>query len=152
MIKTDEYIFNRVIWKAKKFMLPTNYSFFFNELSTEKQNTLLNQIDRDVCGQPILFFTKPNTKWTLICTKQIVCSDNEKIFAIDLKQIKVLQPTVFKTNNQLKEFKEQNFDKREWDEILLIDRNNREFILQADKGKDLFALWNILLMTKRFFD
>lgn len=133
-------------------MLPTNSSFFFNELSTEKQKTLLNQIDRNQCGQPIVIFTKPNEKWTLISTKQIVCSDNERIFAIDLKQIKVLQPTVFKTNNQLKEFKEQNFDKREWDKLLLIDRNNREFILQADKGKDLFALWNILLMTKRFFD
>ena len=133
-------------------MLPTNSSFFFNELSNEKQNKLLSQIDKNQCGQPILFFKNSNEKWTLISTKQIICSDNERIFAIDLKQIKVLQPTVFKTNNQLKEFKEQNFDKREWDELLLIDRNNREFILQADKGKDLFALWNILLMTKRFFD
>ena len=153
MQKTDEFIVNRLIWKAKRYKLPTKFSFFFTDLSSSLQVYLNNQVDKEKSGTPVLLFTKPTKEWTLICTRQVVCNDNEKIISINIRDIKQIlsteiDMTLFGQSININTVKK----KTEWETIKIIDNQDDFYILHADRGKDLFSLWNILLMAVRIYD
>ena len=151
MQKTDEFIINRLTWKAKKYKLPTKFTFFFTDLSPSLQEYLNKQLDKEKSGTPVLFFTKPTKEWTLVCTRQVICNDNEKIFGLNFSDIKNFRPTAFEKYSDNK-IKLQDAKKTEWNEVTVIDKANNKHILHADKGKDLFALWNILSMAATICD
>jgi hypothetical protein len=144
---------NRLTWKAAQYKLPTKFAFYFNDLSPELQQSLNKEIDKEVSGLPVLFFTKPTKEWTLICTQQVICNDTAQTIKLNIRDIKQILPTEFDPRligqpidiNAIKK-------KSEWDEIKVIDKENNCYIFHADKGNDLFSLWNILLMAKRFYD
>ena len=152
MKKTDEFLVNRLIWKAKKYNLPTNYSFFYNELSPDVQKYLNIYVEEFDTGQPVLFFTSPSNKWTLVCSRKIICNDNIGVFKISIQDIQELKPPVLGnvSSNKLVDLKESK--KSEWHQITVVDKERNSYILHADKGKDFFALWNILLMAIRLYD
>ena len=152
MQKTDEFIMNRLIWKAGKFKLPTKSSFYFKDLSIDLQEYLNSQIDKETSGTPVLFFTKPTKEWTLVCTKQVVCNDKKKIFKLNYRNIKSFHPTAFEKYNGSKINLQEAKKKAEWNEVTIIDNQNNKHIFHADKGEELFALWNILLMAARLYD
>ncbi|QEC66225.1 hypothetical protein FRZ67_02470 [Panacibacter ginsenosidivorans] len=151
MQKTDEFIANRLTWKAKKYELPTKFAFFFTDLSPNLQDYLNTQVDKEKSGTPVLFFTKPTKEWTLVCTRQVVCNDNEKIFRLNFSDIRNFRPTAFEKygNNKISL---QDARKTEWHEVTVIDYADNKHIFHADKGSDLIALWNILLMAARIYD
>ena len=153
MQKTDDFIVKKLKWKAEKFGLPTRFAFYFDDLSSRLKNHLIQQIDKENCGTPVLFFTKPTKEWTVVCSRKVICNDNLKIVSLNLSDIKQILPTAFDPTmigqtidiNTVKK-------KTEWDTIKIIDKQGNSNILCADKGSDLFSLWNILLMVKRFYD
>jgi hypothetical protein len=145
MQKADDFIAKRLTWKAGKYKLPTNFAFFFEDLTSTLREYLSSQLDTETSGAPILFFTKPTKEWTLVCTKQVVCNNNEKIFKVNLCDIVSLRPAAFEKFAANK-ISLQEAKKAEWDEIAAIDNQNNKHILHADKGSDLFTLCNILLM------
>jgi hypothetical protein len=150
MQKTDDQIENKLIWRARRNNLPSKSSFYFRDLSPEIKKYLSDQIDLATSGNPVLFFTRPTKEWTLICTRQVICNDTNKIFKLNLSDIEEILPTEFdpRIPGYLEVFKTVK-KKAEWNEIKIIDRQNRSYILYADSGSDLFALWNILLMAIR---
>ena len=152
MKKTDEFLVDRLIWKAKKYNFPTNYSFFYNELSADVQQYLNVYIEKFVAGKPVLFFTSPSKKWTLVCSRQIICNDNKDVFKINIQDIQELKSTVIDnaSSNKLVDLRES--EKLEWHQMTVVDKEKNSCILYADKGSDLFALWNILLMAVRLYD
>ncbi|HEV2353622.1 MAG TPA: hypothetical protein VGR89_05230, partial [Puia sp.] len=72
MKKTEEFIENKLIWKAKQYCLPTEFSFYFKDLSNDVQSSFLDQIDVTKSGKPVLLFTSQAQEWTLICTRQVI--------------------------------------------------------------------------------
>ena len=127
---------------------PTEYAFFFNTLSSELQTPLLVSIDLEKSGTPVLLFTTPTKEWTLLCTRQVVCSDTRKVFSLNYSEIKSFLAKDLKKANRSK----LNLPiriKSEWNELAVIDKYNAEKILHANHGKDFFALWNIILMMFR---
>ena len=153
MQKTEDFIVNRLKWKADKFCLPTGFAFYFNDLSLETKNHLANHIDKVNSGTPVLFFTKPTKEWTLVCTRQVICNDNIKVVSLNLSDIKRILPTAFDVTLigepiDIKTVKK----KSEWDTIKIIDKQGGSNIFYANKGEDLFALWNILLMAKQLYE
>jgi len=151
MEKTEDFIINRLTWKASKYKIPSDYSFYFNDLTIEIKNYLYNQFDNDIAGTPVLFFTKPTKQWTLICTKQVICNDNKKIIKLNLSDIEHFHPTAFK-DYKTQKIKFQEAQKSEWDKVDVTDKENRNYTFHAFKGADLFAMWNILLMAARLYD
>jgi hypothetical protein len=150
MPKSDEFILNRLRWKARKYNLPTENSIFFNDLSSSVQAYLNSLRNITASGIPGLFFTKPTKEWTLVCTKQIICYDNNNIISINLSDIDKISSTVFDPAikipwSELSKMK----TKSEWDTIKVTTNNGFFYVLHANKGSDLFALWNILLMMAR---
>jgi hypothetical protein len=153
MQKTDNFIVNRLKWKAGKFGLPTKFAFYFNDLLLETKNNLADQIEKENSGTPVLFFTKPTKEWTLVCTQQVICNDNSKTVSVNISDIRRILPTAFDITligqpidiNTVKK-------KSEWDTIKVVDKQENFEILYANKGEDLFALWNILLMAKQLYE
>ena len=153
MKKTDDFIVNRLKWKADKFGLPTEFAFYFNDLSLEMKNHIVNHIDKVNSGTPVLFFTKPTREWTLVCTRQVICNDNIKLVSLNLSDIKRILPTAFDVtligqSIDIKTVKK----KSEWDTVKIIDKQGDSNIIFANKGENLFALWNILLMAKHLYE
>lgn len=139
------------MWKAKQYHLPTAFSFYFKDLPADLQQYLLGLIDQPAIGEPVLFFTKPTKEWTMICTRQIICNNNQTIFSIDITNIHSLHPTVLATSfrSPLEGYKKGNHDKRTWHELIVVDKQKHQYLIHASAGPDLFALWNILLMAIR---
>ena len=153
MQKTDEFIIKKLKWKAEKFCLPTEFAFYFDDLPSQIKNELANQIDKENCGTPVLFFTKPTKEWTIICSQKVVCNDNTRIVSLSLSDIKQILPTAFDPTMIGKSLDINTVKKKtEWDTIKIIDKQGNSNIFCADKGSDFFSLWNILLMAKRFYD
>jgi hypothetical protein len=150
MKKTDDFIENKLIWKAKQYKLPTAFAFYFKDLSNVVQASFLCQIDIVASGKPVLLFTRRTEEWTLICTRQVFCRDKNGIASLnfgDIKQIfsAEIGPTLKYKSADLKSIK----PKAEWSEIAIIDRNDRSHAFYANSGSDLFSLRNILLIAKR---
>jgi hypothetical protein len=153
MQKTGDFILNRLKWKAGKFGLPTEFAFYFNDLSLETKNFFGSQIDKEISGTPVLFFSKPTKEWTLVCSRQVICNDNIKTVSLNISDINRILPTAFDSTLigqpiDIKTVKK----KSEWDTIKIIDKQESSTVLHANKGEDLFALWNILLMAKQLYE
>ncbi|MBO9701370.1 MAG: hypothetical protein J7604_14265 [Sporocytophaga sp.] len=140
MKKTDDFLINRIKWKADSYHLPTKSSFYFKDLNSDLQLDLKAFVDQTNSGPPILFFTKPTKEWTLICTRQVIFNDNLTTTHIDISDIDSMIATGWGT---------ENHDKNKLHQLTVTDKKSNQYILHADKGTDLFALWNILLMMKR---
>ncbi|MCR6638994.1 MAG: hypothetical protein NVV82_08430 [Sporocytophaga sp.] len=151
MKKTDDFLINRLMWKAERYRLPTESSFYFKDLPKDLQQHLSTFIDLEKSGAPILFFTKSTKEWTVICTRQVICRDNKSTVTINIAEIHSIEPAAFEASLKLPliKFRDGNHSKRDWDQLTITDKKSNRYILHSDKGSDLFALWNILLMTKR---
>ena len=150
MKKTDEYIENKLIWKAKQYKLPTDFAFYFKDLSKDVQESYFAQIDIITCGKPVLLFTRRTQEWTLICTRQVICRDKKGITNLNLVDIKqIFSAEIGPGLHWLSVDRKSIKPKSEWSEITIIDRNDLSHAFYANSGSDLFSLWNILLMAKR---
>lgn len=150
MKKTDEYIENKLIWKAKQYKLPTDFAFYFRDLSDDIQSPFFAQIDVATSGNPVLLFTRRAEEWTLICTRQVIGKDKKGILSLNLGDIKqIFSAEIGPGLNWLSLDRKSIKPKSEWSEITIIDRNDLSHAFYANNGSDLFSLWNILLMAKR---
>lgn len=150
MDKNADYVFGRIIWKGKNYSLPSRYAFFFNDLPSDKKASLLGQINLDTTGSPAILFTTPTNEWTLVCSKQVLSCKDDKVTAIELTEIdKITSNPMDKLRNGQKMMEMKEYQKSEWKELAVYDKSGNKHVLNADKGSDLFTLWNILLMVTR---
>lgn len=148
MQKTEEFILNRLLWKARKYNLPQEFSIFFDDLSPNIQIYLNGHRSATESGIPVLFFTKPTKEWTLVCTKQVLYNDNYHTISINLRDIDKITSTVFDPNLRVQGADIRKMKtKSEWDTIKVTTKQGGLYILHANKGAELFALWNILLLA-----
>jgi hypothetical protein len=140
MKKTDEYMLGRIKWKFNKYKISNNYTFFFEELSPSIQAYLRTSIDEHLSGIPVIFFTKPSNEWTLLCTKQVLGYTDQKIFRINLQDIAVISPFLIRK------------PKGEWDELTVLDKQEKSYVFHTYDGYAHNALHNVLLMCCRLVD
>ncbi|MFB0498039.1 hypothetical protein FHW88_000087 [Mucilaginibacter sp. SG538B] len=103
MKKTDEYMLNRIMWKADKHEICTmldDHTSFFNDLSEPIKLYLKSNLIAGLSGIPVLFFTKSSNQWTLLCTKQVIGCSGENIFRINFQNIAKIE--AFQTNRNMK--------------------------------------------------
>jgi hypothetical protein len=91
-------------------------------------------------GIPAIFFTKPSNEWTLLCTKQVIGYAEQKIFRINLQDIAVISPFLIRK------------PKGEWDELTVLDKQEKPYVFHTCSGSAHNALHNILLMCWRLTD
>eukprot|EP00237_Pycnococcus_provasolii_P002636 CAMPEP_0119206522 /NCGR_PEP_ID=MMETSP1316-20130426/40430_1 /TAXON_ID=41880 /ORGANISM="Pycnococcus provasolii, Strain RCC2336" /LENGTH=157 /DNA_ID=CAMNT_0007202923 /DNA_START=1085 /DNA_END=1555 /DNA_ORIENTATION=+ len=148
MEKSDEFIKGRIIWKAEQYNCPSETVLLFEDISENHQAKGLSSIDTSQVGTPVLLFNGENGTWTLICTKGFVFESNGIVNSIEFSEIrnhaigddpfdKLLKNTSKRT---------KKFDKREQHKILIENRDDEILEINAKKGSDIFALYNLLLM------
>lgn len=146
--KTDEYIYKRLVWKAGQYNVPSRFSFLYNELPLAMKAHLTGQIRLNTLELPVLFFTKPSCEWTLLTTRQLLGYSGSDIYSIPLEAIAHLTSKKFADENA--KFSSR-ISKQDWDELVVTSNDGQILAFHAQKGSDLFALWNILLMAIRFY-
>ena len=143
MEKTDAYMLNRIMWKAGKhgiYKRANPYTLFFDELSEPIKAYLKSNINEEVSGIPVIFFTKPAIQWTLLCTKQVIGYAGEKVFSISFQDIADIKTYPFQITKK---------NKPEWDELPILDNQNNEFVFHTSDGYEHNLLHNVLLMCWR---
>ncbi len=151
MIRTDEFLKQKIGWKAARHGFPTATALYYTDLPADTRLSLEGHIDRASSGLPVLFFRTTTGAWTLVCTRQVISFDHEATTVCNLSAIATLRPAVLDKASKapLLVYKEGNHDKRTWNELVATDKQGNKYILRTSPGADLFALWNILLMTTR---
>lgn len=152
MEKGNEYIAKRIKWKADKYSLPTEFSFFFNELSSDKISSYKQLLEGRDIGFPVLFFQATNNRWTILGTQKIVWDDGLKVNDLSLENIEIVTSGSLDRHRKLgqsnlKVFKTNDLKKAEMEDLAIYDSDGNLYNLYAWKGSDLFSLWNILLMA-----
>ena len=147
MVKTDEYISSRLKWKAEQNNLPSEYSFYFEDLTDEKKKYYTSLLKDENIGIPTLVFTQPNSdKWTIIGTQKIVWGENQKSESLSFSAIKEIKPHSLDDLEKVKTAINDSLPKTEWNELTLIKENGKRMKVYTHKGSDFFAMWNIIRM------
>jgi hypothetical protein len=137
MKKTDDYMLSRIMWKAGKqgiYKRLNGYTFFFNELPESIKTYLKSNLNEDLSGTPVIFFTKPSNQWTLLCTRQVVGYAGEDVFYIDFQDISEIGRGLLNKNKLL------------WDELSVTNKQNKNYVFHTCDGYAHNILYNILLM------
>lgn len=148
--KTDDFIRKRIIWKAKKYSLPSKFSVYYDDLSHEVIEYLSQHVDVELTGTPLLYFTKPSKEWTLLCTRQLIGFDHLHVYSVSLNEIERLTSSKIEGNTVGERLESvRSIGKTEWDQLAVETKDSRHFLFHANKGADFFSLWNIALLAVR---
>ncbi|SEO92767.1 hypothetical protein SAMN05192574_11685 [Mucilaginibacter gossypiicola] len=140
MKKTDEYMLNRIKWKAGRhgiYKRSNGYTFFFDELPESIKGHLKTDLKEYLSGIPVIFFSKPSNQWTLLCTKCVVGYSGERVFCIDFEDIFEIETYPFWITKK---------SKLDWDELTISDKKSNRYVFHTYDGYDHNLLHNILLM------
>jgi hypothetical protein len=130
-------------------MLPTAYSFYFKDLSGEFQQEIIYQIDPSKSGKPALLFSTSKKRWTLICTRQVIGHNGDRLEILNLADMRRMLPNGIPALQDQQKIHKSEIRKAEWDELVILDKSNSLHSFHAQAGPDFFALWNVLLMARR---
>ena len=152
MHKTEDFIENRIKWRASKHDLPNKNVHLFENLTADKKAEYSTHFNENDCGKIILLFTDSKKNWTAIGTKKIIGFDGTNYNSVELNSIKDVDSKNRKEyfeKAETGETKLKKIKKRNESELLITDFNGKETIFITKKGSDLFSLWNIMMMIKQ---
>jgi len=148
MKKPEEFIENRILWRASKNGLPNKTALLFDSLEVEDQKRYLSLLKGLDVGKILFLFKHSQGDWTVLSVKMIAGSNNGELNYIKLDSIAEL------TSADMKQMKTEFFlknpiPKQRFHKLSVTDFKSKERIFITEEGSDLFALWNILLMITR---
>ncbi|AUC15921.1 hypothetical protein BTO06_12510 [Tenacibaculum sp. SZ-18] len=152
MQKTEEFIENRIKWRATKHDLPNKSVHLFENLTDDKKTEYVTHFNDNDCGKLILLFTDSKKNWTAIGTKQIIGFDGTNYNSVELSSIKDVDSKNRKEyfeKAEAGEKKLKKINKRNESELLITEFNGKETIFITKAGSDLFSLWNIMMMIEQ---
>ncbi len=153
MEKSNEYIEKRIKWRAERNQLPSLYSFDYSELNKNEKLNLDNLLRDFDLGIPALFFKGEENSWTVVGTKMIACGNKEQVKAIAYSDIKVHTIGDDPYNEFPEVVDKEGFNELSQHKILLRGNDEQILMLNAKQnGKEIFALYNILIMLLRMYD
>ena len=147
MVKTDEYIADRLKWKAKKTTCLQNMHSILKIWQGEKKAYYTALIKDKNIGIPTLVFTQPDSdKCTIIGTRKLVWGENQESESVSISAIKKIKAHGLDDLKKVKIAINGPLPKTEWNELALTKENNEKINVYAHKGVDFFAMWNIIRM------
>lgn len=152
MRKTDQDIEKKLRWNAARYCLPTSFSFYWKDLPTGRQSDVASQIDVTTSGEPVLIFTTATGKWTLICTRQVIGFDGQRLERMYLTEMRQMMPHGIPPLGDQPNATRLTINKAEWNRLMITGSGDTSLTLYAQAGPDFFALWNILQMVRRLLN
>ena len=152
MEKPEQFLENRIKWRAAQRDLPNRSVFLFENLNDNLKSKYLPMINENDTGKIILLFTDSKKNWTALGTKMIVGFDGIKLNSVKLNFIQDVDSKNWKElclRAEAGETKLKKLKKRNERELSITDFEGNETIFITKRGSDLFHLWNIVLMITR---
>ncbi len=152
MSKSEEFIENRIKWRASKHDLPNKSVRLFENLTDETKAEYLTHFNEEDCGKIILLFTDSKNNWTALGTKKIIGFDGTKFNSVKFDSIEDVDSKNRKEyfeKAEAGETKLKKIKKRNESELLVTEFNGKETTFITKKGSDLFSLWNIMMMIEQ---
>ena len=136
----DQWIDQRIRWRAGKHGLPTHQTFLFPNLPDTHRAMLISIAEDHGVGMPVLAFID-GSRWTLVGTQRIVSCHDDEMVICDLTAISDVDiDEDYRTDANPSESNYLKIFKKEEHEPAMI---------WAPRGSECFALWNILLMLSK---
>ena len=152
MEKSDDFLKDRIVWRAKQHNCPSKSVQLFESVEESNKKEIQDIIDVNGLGLPVLYFLGKNGKWTLVSTKGLVFKSEENIDSIKYDDVKghTIGDDPFNHFSDNKGLVKKGFKKSEQDTILVKTKSSSEILsIKAKKGTDTFTLYNIFLMILR---
>ena len=170
MKHTDEFLENRILWRAGINDLPSKNGLFFKDLNDSEKAIFEGVMQSSVIGIPVLLFLSKNRKWTLFGTRKLVTGSFEgkpNGFGsfVRRKQMKAINSDYEVISYaSLRNFEFEHIRREKplkpgtikWKYIVsqevrvfLTAENGNEVVMHGPKGNDLASMTNVLLMMLR---
>lgn len=157
MKHSEEYIENRIMWRAKRNGLPKKNTHFFNELHPDKRRKFESILESEPIGTPVLVFRTKNNLWTIFGTQKMVSVSYSSFHSIEYAQIvnSTIGDDPFGQFSSKKPTKLSLFlfrlKKFKQDRILVTEKGGKVITLHGPKGAEIYDMYNIMLMLQRMW-
>lgn len=149
--KSDLYIQGRIKWKAGKNDFPTTTAFYFDELEQDLKQKYEALLKQEEIGMPVLLFLGKSDNWTVVGTQKVAGGDDKSLISMSYDEIKIntVGDDPFNEINTKGDDSPEEFQKTEQDHLLLKNEFGELIKLYSAKGREVYALFNIIIMLKR---
>ncbi len=152
MRHSEEYIENRLNWRARKNGFPKTNSLFFKDLSLTERSRFKIAMESSVIGNPVLLFLGENGSWTIFGTIKIISGIGFSFDSIEYSKIDRHTIGCDPLGAFAKPEVDKKFLKIEQQQILIREKGGRMLTLNGPKGKEFYSMYNILLMLLRMIN
>lgn len=140
----DDWIENRILWKAGKHSLPSGHTHLFTDLPAADRGPFETAAAQSHLGRPILVFSGSPDLWTVLGTRKIMSQHHGRLHVFPLRQLVSVgprdNPRPWWSNEQIRNWKGS------WEYLLLKRTWWRSSTIWVPRGGEAFALWSILRM------
>jgi hypothetical protein len=139
-MQSDDWLENRIRWKAAKHGLPADHTFAFPDLQETHRDDFTRVAEQRGVGKPVLAFLDFGSRWTLLGTRRIVSSYDETLIEVELSEVREVGR------------RDRDLSKHELEFLRLETKtSDSPIVVWAPRGREFFALWSILSMLCRIY-
>ncbi|CAM1357761.1 hypothetical protein [Tenacibaculum xiamenense] len=154
MIKSHEYLENRIKWRVRKNNALCSKVLFFETLEKSKKQELTTLLAFQNIGVPVVYFKGRNKNWTIIGTQKIACGNDIFADSISYENIKNWTPYDYpldepKTTIEYLKARYFGYLKRFQHKIIIEEKNGRRLIFYGPRGWKIYDIPNIIYMMQR---
>lgn len=151
MPKTDEYLQERIKWRAGQHKLPTANAFYLDQLSQDQQQKYKDLLREYQIGIPVLLFVGKSNKWTIVGTQKVAGGDDNSVECMSYSEIEIhtVGDDPFNQFSDSDGRRKKEFKKMKQDHLLMKDTSNKVVKLYTTIGLDVYTLFNIIIMLER---
>ncbi|MCB9223249.1 MAG: hypothetical protein H6582_03645 [Crocinitomicaceae bacterium] len=145
MVKSDQFISDRIIWRAEQHEFPYETAFLYSKLPESEKQIYDQLAHSNEIGIPVLFFKANGHKWTILGTRKVISGTMDNYVTIDYSQIEDTNPggIPFPSDD---EDTDDEIDKEALNELGVKEFNGKESSLCTMNGPEFYMLYNILLV------
>lgn len=147
MKHSDEWLEDRIRWKARTYSLAAGRTWFMADAPVELKRTLAEAVSTLDAGLPVLAGYDSPSRWSLIATRQFIGFADGRHRSVTHNSVADIKPRDFPPDNhRLMSTDEALQWKRSWEwlQVFRASGELEEFWVPAGTGA--FAIWNVLLM------
>ena len=147
----DDWIENRIRFKAGKHKLPSGITQFFDSFDASARETISHQLN-DSHGIPVLVAYDSPERWAVITTRHFVGFADAQLLTCAHSNINAITSRDYPPADWRERgipHSELGSLKGQWEYLRITTNDNATLDYWVPPGGEAFAFWNILLMLSR---
>ncbi|TPN86846.1 hypothetical protein [Aquimarina algicola] len=141
---TDLEIKKNVSEKAIKYGIPTDYSFLYDDLSSNFKKEFERSIDQSEFGIPIVKYGHKNGNWLIVGTKKLAVK-SDTLSLIRIEQIKGFKVPKSEFEKAKQNQPDRMLRKFEYEILTINYLNGNSIDVWLNKKHDYYGFWHIMI-------